>query len=138
MTIRIVPLTAQANAGIFRDVLNTILEIIQGGAPPSPEPGGGTLTPADSGTTYTNAGASAITPFVLPEAASGLNFEFVVADADGIRVTAQAGDTLQVSSAVSASGGKAESTVVGSVLALLAIDTSQWVARSAVGTWVVT
>ncbi len=99
---------------------------------------GATLLAADSSKVYSNEGATAIDPFVLPAAAAGLNFTFIVQDADGIRVTAAAGDTIRIASAVSAAAGKIESTAIGSVVRLYAINATEWIAVYAVGTWTVT
>lgn len=102
------------------------------------QPLGGTLTSGSSGTLYSNEGATAISPFVLPTAVAGLRFGFIVQDADGIRVTASAGDTIQIVGSVSGVAGKIESTTIGSTIYLMAINATQWVALYDLGTWVVT
>lgn len=99
---------------------------------------GRTIAAAETKTAYSNEGATAIAPFVLPAAAAGLDFTFIVQDADGIRVTAGAGDTIQVAAAVSAAAGKIESTTIGSAVRLIALNATEWMAVSAVGTWTVT
>jgi hypothetical protein len=99
---------------------------------------GRTITAAETRTIYSNEGATAIAPFVLPTAVAGLDFSFMVQDADGIRVTAAAGDTIQVGSALSAVAGKIESTATGSSVRLIALNATEWMAVSAVGTWTVT
>jgi len=102
------------------------------------QPLGGALSAGASGTIYSNEGASAISPFVLPTAAAGLRYGFIVQDADGVRVTASADDTIQIATALSAVAGKAESTTIGSVVYLIALNATEWMATSVVGTWVVT
>lgn len=102
------------------------------------QPLGGALSASASGSIYSNEGAAAISPFVLPAAAAGLRFGFIVQDADGIRVTAAAGDTIQISTALSAAAGKAESTTIGSTVYLIAINATEWIATSVVGVWTVT
>jgi outer membrane protein W len=99
---------------------------------------GRTITAAESSTVFSNEGATAIDPFVLPAAAAGLNFTFIVQDADGIRVTAAAGDTIRIATAVSAAAGKIEATAIGSVARLYAINATEWIAVYAVGAWTVT
>ena len=94
------------------------------------------LTAANSQTTYTNEGAAAQIVVNLPAAAAGLTFEFIVQDADGIQVDAQAGDTIRLGASVSSSGGTATSTTIGSTLRLIAINATEWIATSIVGTWV--
>jgi hypothetical protein len=95
-------------------------------------------TASDSRTAYTNEGASAEVNFNLPDAVPGLEYTFIVQDADGIQITAAAGDTIRIAGTVSASGGTAEATTIGNVIKLMAINTTEWIAVSVVGTWTVT
>jgi hypothetical protein len=99
---------------------------------------GGTLDAALTGTIYSNSGATSVSTFVLPAAAAGLRYGFVVRSSSGLRVTAQAGDTIGIGMNVSASGGRVDSVVVGSALYLLCINGTEWVATSDVGEWTVT
>lgn len=93
---------------------------------------------ADSGKTFTNEGTTAKRNFTLPAAVAGLFYTFIVIDADGLTVTAAAGDTIRLSAAVSAAAGNTDSTTVGSVVRLEAINATEWIATSIVGTWVTT
>ncbi len=106
--------------------------------PVTPDADGTTITPDQSGATFTNTGAVAIAPFVLPAAAAGLNYEFIVTDADGLRVTAASGDTIRVTISVSAAAGNIASTQIGATLKLRAVDTTQWIATSINGDWTLT
>jgi len=99
---------------------------------------GRTITAAESGSVYSNEGAAAIAPFVLPAAAAGLNYSFIVQDADGIRVTAAAGDTIRIAGDVSGAAGKIENAVIGSTVKLTAINATEWVGSVGAGTWTVT
>ena len=99
---------------------------------------GRTIAAAETRTIYSNEGATAIAPFVLPTAAAGLDFSFMVQDADGIRVTAAAGDSIQVGTALSGVAGKIESTTIGSSVRLIALNATEWMAVSMVGSWTVT
>lgn len=99
---------------------------------------GRTIAASESGSLYSNEGATAIAPFILPAAATNLRFSFYVQDADGIRVTAGAGDTIQVGAGLSAVAGKIESTSIGANVSLLAINATEWVALSITRTWTVT
>lgn len=92
----------------------------------------------DSRTAYTNEGATAEVNFNLPTAVAGLQYTFIVQDTDGIQITANTGDTIRVAGSVSASGGTAESTTIGNILTLLAINDTEWFATSVVGTWTLT
>ena len=95
------------------------------------------LTAIESGTVLTNEGATAQNYHTLPTAVAGLVFEFAVQDADGIRVVAAAGDTIQDVGTVSATAGYIQSTTIGSVIRLAAINATQWVVMSKQGTWTV-
>jgi hypothetical protein len=67
----------------------------------------------------------------LPAAAPGLTLEFMVADADTLRIKAATGDSLLDSSG-------AAFMVYGSVagtVKVTAIDTVRWVLMHAIGTW---
>lgn len=86
---------------------------------------------------YTNEGTTAQNYRTLPSAAAGYQFTFVVQDADGIRVVAAAGDTIRIAGTVSATAGYAQSTTIGSTLTLVAINATEWVAISWLGTWTI-
>lgn len=97
-----------------------------------------TVTNADSGKVFTNDGATAGVTFNLPTAVTGLQYTFVVQDADGITVVANTGDTIRIASGVSATAGNAASTTVGSTVYLVAINAVEWISVATNGTWVVT
>jgi hypothetical protein len=88
-----------------------------------------------SGVTFTNEGATEQAYFTLPTAVAGATAKFIVQDADGIRVTAAAGDTIRLAGNVSAAAGYIASTTIGSTVTLTAINATEWVADSLVGTW---
>ena len=95
----------------------------------------------DQGRTFTNEGSAGLAsarPFNLPTAVAGESFTFVTQDADLLRVVAAAGDTIRLGSTVSAVAGNIESTAIGDVVELIAINATEWFARSIVGTWTVT
>ncbi len=92
----------------------------------------------DQGRTFTNEGAAAIVVFTLPTAVAGQSYTFIVQDADLLRVVAAAGDTIRLGSSVSAAAGNVESTAIGDVVELIAINATEWIARSVIGTWTVT
>jgi len=97
-----------------------------------------TITAAESRSVFTNEGATALNYHTLPTAAAGLVYTFYVQDTDGIRVVANTGDTIRIDTVVSAAAGYAESTTVGSSVTLTAINATEWVATSVIGTWTLT
>lgn len=95
-----------------------------------------TVVEASSGTIHTNNGALAQVEFLLPTAASGLEYVFVVRDTDGIKITASGGDIIRIANSTSSSGGNATSSTIGDVLRIVALDDTEWIATSVIGTWV--
>lgn len=85
----------------------------------------------------TNEGATAENYHTLPSAVAGLEFVFYVQDTDGIRVVANAGDTIRIGATVSAAAGFVRNATVGSVLHLVAINATEWVPIATTGTWTV-
>lgn len=87
---------------------------------------------------FTNEGTTAKRTNTLPSAVAGLGpFTFVIQDSDGVRIQANTGDTIRVANTVSASAGYAEATTIGNCITLVAINATEWVAISYVGTWTV-
>lgn len=93
------------------------------------------IAATESGTVFTNEGATAKNYEALPTAAAGYQFTFIVQDADGMRIVANTGDTIRVIDKVTAAAGYIESTTIGSVVTLVAINATEWVATSIHGTW---
>ena len=93
------------------------------------------LTAIESRTVLTNEGATAKNYHTLPTAAAGMEFTFIVQDADGIRVVANTGDTIRVAATVSGAAGYTESTTIGDAITLVSINATEWIAISYVGTW---
>ena len=93
------------------------------------------LTITETYKVLTNEGATAKNYHTLPSAEVGIQFTFVVQDADGIRVVANTGDTIRLAGTVSGSAGYTESTTVGDSVTLVAINATEWVATSIIGTW---
>jgi hypothetical protein len=96
-----------------------------------------TASPAatNSGTVYTNEGDADGATVTLPTAAAGLRFFFYVSVAQVLTVTAASGDTIRIASSVTAAAGSITSAVVGSAVTLVAINSTEWVATSSVGSW---
>ena len=95
------------------------------------------ITVGESRTLYTNEGATAENYHTLPLAAAGLTFTFYVQDTDGIRITANTGDTIRVAAGVSAAAGFVRSATAGAVVRLTAINATEWVAEYQTDTWTV-
>ena len=90
------------------------------------------------GKILTNEGTTAANYHTLPAARSGLGpYTFVVQDADGIRIVAGAGDTIRIAASASPAAGYIEAATIGNVVTLYAINATEWVAISYVGTWTV-
>ena len=96
------------------------------------------ITTAESGKTFTNEGATAKNYHTLPAAAAGLRYTFIVADSDGMRITAGAGDTIRNFDVVSKAAGYIDSTTVGAAVTLTAINATEWIAHPVTpGAWAV-
>lgn len=94
----------------------------------------------DYGKTLTDGTAVTIVEFDLPIAAqSGGPYTFLVESGSGIRVYAAAGDMIQVGNLMTtATGGDSiESSTVGDVITIRAINSSTWFATSGIGSWTV-
>jgi hypothetical protein len=85
---------------------------------------------------YTNEGAAAGITFSLPIATAHRIATFYIQNANGITITAQAGDTIRWGANVTAAGGSINSVTVGSSITLVGINATEWVATSLIGTWV--
>ncbi len=95
------------------------------------------LTAVETRTLLTNEGTTARNYHTLPTAVAGLDFEFVVQDTDGIRVVADTGDTIRDVGTVSTTAGFIQSSTVGSVIRLKAINATEWFVVYKQGTWTI-
>jgi hypothetical protein len=96
-----------------------------------------TVTSSDSLSLFTNEGSGAETYLSLPTAVANLSYTVYCQNANGIRVTASAGDTIRIGTNVSALAGYARSTEIGASITLTAINATEWVVTSIVGTWTI-
>lgn len=96
-----------------------------------------TATPgvSDSQGAYTNEGDLDGATVTLPAAEAGLTYIGIVQTAQILTIMAATGDTIRIAGNVSAAGGGITSNVVGSVIILLAINATEWIAISCVGSW---
>lgn len=87
---------------------------------------------------YNNAGAAGAVVYNLPAAVAvenGYKVRFVVAAAQNMVVTAAAGDVISNGVVSTAAGGTATSATLFSVLELMCLDATNWVATSQSGLW---
>jgi hypothetical protein len=96
---------------------------------------GYTVLNTEPGRVFTNAGAGAGVTFTLPTPAAGLTYTFIVMAAFNLVVDAAAGHTIRVAGGVSSSGGTATNATVGSVITIVGVNTTQWIAVYTLGTW---
>lgn len=100
------------------------------------------LSKMNSGTSYSNLGTAALVPFVLPEVTTslhvGMTFQFIVEDADGIKVVTNTTKQIRIAGSIStATTGDVTSTTIGSTLTLIWTG-NVWIAIATNGIWVVT
>lgn len=101
------------------------------------------LTASDSGNLYADDGTNNTNSLTvnLPLASAGLHYQVYARQVDAndlTEIVAQSGDTIKVdTSTVSASGGKVRLTSAGSSIWLVALNDTEWVARSVTGSWTV-
>jgi hypothetical protein len=98
-----------------------------------------TASPAstDSAAVYTNEGDANGAAITLPTAAAGYSFTFVIQAAQTLTITANTGDTIRIAGNVTAAAGAISAATVGNAVTLVAINATEWVATSAVGTWTI-
>lgn len=117
-------------SGVFTGPKYTVEDHTEGSGSPH------AIGAADARKVLTNRGATALNYHTLPAASAGLGpFIFMVVDSDGVRVDAQAGDTIRIAGNVSPAAGNISSTTVGSCVWLVALNDTEWAAVVSVGTW---
>jgi hypothetical protein len=95
------------------------------------------LAAMESGGILTNEGTTAENCHTLPTAAVGYCFTFICQDADGIKISANTGDTIRNGAAVSAAAGYIRTATVGNSIVLMSINAMEWYAVSVIGTWTI-
>lgn len=110
---------------LFAPIALTVLPVTATAAP----------TAAESAKVFTNEGDADGATVTLPAAAAGLTFTLYVQAAQTLTVTAGTGDTIRIAGNVTAAAGSITSSTVGSAVVLVAINATEWVATSAVGSW---
>lgn len=90
---------------------------------------------SQSGSFFTNEGATEQVYLDLPAAKQDLVFDFIISDSYGVRITSGSGDTIRLYSDVTPAAGYIESTDIGSTLRIKAINDTEWVVVSSSGQW---
>ena len=96
------------------------------------------VTADQSGTFFTNIGATGVTAALLPPAPSpfqSLTYTFFVGAAQEFGVNAQAGMTIQYQGNVSASGGTFYTNTQGNLMQIVLISATKWVVSQITGVW---
>lgn len=137
------PTSVTGAAPIVYDTTNSRLFAYDGGwinvaqTPVFVKTGNYTVLSTDSPSTFTNEGAAGQVILTLPTAVAGLTITAYVQAAQNLRVLATGSETVRVGATVSGAAGYAEAATVGNALTLRAINATEWVAISNVGTWTV-
>ncbi|GAG11307.1 unnamed protein product, partial [marine sediment metagenome] len=74
----------------------------------------------------------------IASAVAGLTFTAFVQEANEIKFTAAAADTIRNAASVSASAGNIRASTVGNVVVLECINTTEWFVKSIIGSWTLT
>lgn len=91
-----------------------------------------TLTATESGITVINTGATSKVGLVFPAPVAGYHYYALVTDADGIRITQNASESVYLGTS---SGTFVESTAIGSVIHMVSDGTNWFTAEAPSGTW---
>lgn len=100
--------------------------------------GDDTLTDVESFSIHTNEGAAGLVTLTLPTAVAGLTFTFYIQAAQTLTITAASGDTIRNAGTVSAAAGNISDNTVGNLVKLIAVNATEWITESIVGTWTIT
>lgn len=92
---------------------------------------------SESGTVFTNTGATETLTFVLPDATNMLGRPFPFANRNGLAMSVKARDTDQIKypGLNLGAGDKLTASVAGASITLVAVDDSTYVPLAATGTW---
>lgn len=94
-----------------------------------------TLTSDANGNHYVNTGAASLVTITLWAPSAGDQISFYVDDANGISVVPATGTSLWVEGTEAGPDGSTTGYTAGSAIHLVAISSTDWVARSVTGTW---
>lgn len=96
-----------------------------------------TVTANDSGTGFTNSGASAAITFALPAATVGLNYRFSVEAAQELRIDPNGTETISLPSTgvPSAAGAYIVADAIGETVHIVCAKAGSWRVYGYTGTW---
>jgi hypothetical protein len=94
-----------------------------------------TLLVGESGSVHTNAAAGGTVALTLPAAAAGQTFTFKLMAAQALRITPAAGDAIYIGASAGAAAEYWYADAVGETVTLTAVDATNWIADSYIGTW---
>jgi hypothetical protein len=100
---------------------------------------GYTLTSADSNGYFSNQGAAGSVGFALPAgSAVGKKYTVYVHDAQTVSVIANTGQTIRNGTEFTAAAGNIASNVVGSLVSVFGVSSTEWIVEHITGAWTVT
>jgi hypothetical protein len=95
-----------------------------------------TVTVGESGSIFTNTGASGAVTFALPAAVAGLQYVFALGAAQELRVDPNGTETISLANGVQQAAGKyVVADAVGESAIIACVIAGQWLMLNAVGTW---
>lgn len=96
-----------------------------------------TVTEADNGKLFTNAGASGAVTFSLPPATEGLNFKFAVREAQQLRIDPNGTETISLPSTgvPSSAGAYIVADAVSETVDIFCPEDGTWAVAGYTGTW---
>ncbi len=94
-----------------------------------------TVTTAETGQTFTNAGAVGGVVFTMPTPAAGLVYTFVVVAAQLVTLDVGGSVVIAIGEIGGTPGGGATCNSPYSLVTLRAVSTTLWVATSSIGSW---
>lgn len=90
----------------------------------------------DNGVVFTNQGASGAITFNLPPATPGQWFDFVVMEAQELRINPNGNETISLTTGVQQAAGKyIGADAAGEYIQIVCVKAGQWNAIGGVGTW---
>lgn len=95
-----------------------------------------TVLASESGTYFTNLGASGAVTFALPPATVGLHYTFKVRATQQLRIDPNLSETVELPSYVEqAAGAYIWADAKGEFIHLICLETGKWSAHNGAGTW---
>ena len=93
------------------------------------------ITIDQHGTAFENTGTIEQTSYTLPSASGGLEYTFINHSASGLDIAPNTGDQIIVSTGIISDASTYQTSGVGGVLSIVAIDTTSWIVVSEIGSF---